>query len=286
MLPLAVVPVGLVALCATAVFVAALLCMLVLIVRSVERKLIFPGAHVDSYRRIHLDGFVLLPSGNALYHHSKGSDVESPVHRKVLFLHGNAGSLDMYTELLEDLHLRGYNVYAMEYLGYGMCTSTGRETDYANRLLDGLVECWTAMDADPSTIVISFSLGGGIMGATYHRLDPHPAQLVFVNTFCDLRQLVRDMIPLGLGGLVAPMMKTSWTNRPPTSDWASTLVTIISTDDDMLIPFHHSLELVRQFSSVCSTTHIRLPDGGHALSLLRYFRSLFEPSSCILSPFR
>lgn len=268
-----------------AVLLISLLMLIVLFVRWIilrcETKYIFPGAPVDYYHCLKQGSFRFLNTGGGLLHYS---NVAHNNRRKLLFLHGNAGSLDIYNEILEHFDtVCGYDVYALEYYTYGLCWKKPKwssiEKHISCILVENLIEAWSLM-GDRKGIIVGFSLGGGLLGNCVNMLMPTPAQCVFVNTFCDLPKLVADICPMGLGRWIAPLMQTQW-RTPVPKPWFRSKITIISTQDDQLIPRSHAQKHYDLFAHL-NPQWIVLPDGGHALALIRWLHTITQ--SNILLP--
>ena len=175
-----------------------------------------------------------MSSGAGLLHYNQSVPVlQASPRRRVLFLHGNTGSLDDFVSSLDLMDRLGYDVYALEYAGYlplmasppvGTVLVDGQYWQQSNpsgdTILQNVCEAWSLM-GDSNTIVVGFSLGGGALGMVYDRLIPSPAQIVFLNTFFSLPQLIVEVgakfwIPTSVSQhCVAPFMKTQWWCQRP-----------------------------------------------------------------------
>jgi esterase/lipase len=242
-----------------------------------EVQVLFPGSRIDYYRKLKRGRFYFLNSGGGLLHYSIGTPNDVDTRRRILFLHGQSGSLDLYANILEHLHTQGYNVFALEYYEYGLCWH--RSDPLTNNkhisciLLDNMYDAWSLCGTS-NTILVGFSLGGGVVGQTYNYLMPQPAQLVFINTFYDLPDLVVMKTPMGLGHWIAPLMVTQWKCEPPEPYFHSS-VAIISTKDDALMPPSQAQKLYDCFKHAARSCKWReLEDGGHALSVVRHLDSV------------
>jgi pimeloyl-ACP methyl ester carboxylesterase len=258
------------------ILVVSIFVLIVLIIQWVvmrcETRLIFPGAPVDYYRRLKRGEFYFLKTGGGLLHYSSQSKNHLQGHRRLLFLHGNGGSLDLLAEVLEYLHdICGYDVYALEYYTYGICWKKPKwsrlQKHISSILIENVFDAWSIC-GDSEAIVCGFSLGGGLLGMTYSALIPSPAQLVFINTFSNLPQLVGESLPLGIGRWIAPLLQTQWITPAPTPYFQSNIV-LVSTMDDKLMTRSQTEHLYQLFQHL-SPQWLELPDGGHALSLIRY----------------
>lgn len=249
--------------------------------------------------------FIPLPSGGLVLHCKQRAnntprtlDKRPTVGRSIMCLHGNGGNIDGMGNLARMLLDHGYDVYVLEYAGYGMMNSdsvTSRETKtngwpQPNRLnnQDGLVlptsrslvrdliEGWNVLPLSKRRDAILFgcSMGGGAINQflqSSHVTDADlPAQVVLVNTFFDLPQLVSQIFPIPL---VSSLMRTRWNASPGLERYCAATkdrpdgagnVLIVATLDDELIPLDHSNQMFQSIKdSWTKRETIFLPNGGH-----------------------
>jgi len=248
--------------------------------------------------------FYFLKSGGGLLHYSSGtSNAVHPQYRRILFLHGNGGSLDLCADILEMFHSQGYNVFAVEYYTYGICWEGGAggmwaesqrnqqgghvdqthnrpsARDMSQKLIENVLEAWSICGND-HTIVIGFSLGGGLLGMTYNYMLPPPEELVFINTFADMSKVVIDNAPWGMGHVLVPFMSTHWQCEVPAPHLsrATTKVVVISTQNDWLMRQHQAMELLQRMQRL-EPVWKELDRGGHALSVVLFMEALAPDSS-------
>ena len=134
---------------------------------------------------------------------------------------GNTGNLEYYRDPLDKIAEFGYNVFAVEYRGYGPTQFDGSPN--ADTLIQDAQDAWNLMGTSDS-IVAGFSIGGAVLSQIYEQLVPAPAQIVFLNSFGDLGALLEDKLGGELGGTCVPLMATQWSVKdPPHSMAASSL---------------------------------------------------------------
>lgn len=241
----------------------ALVCLGVLGLRKVEQKNLFAPVKLDRYRK--LSGMIYsLPSGGLVLNTTPNAPSNA---RRILFLHGNTGNLELYKEALDKIAEYGYNVFALEYRGYGpakMAEIDGEPN--AKTVVQDALEAWNLMGTSDS-IVAGFSLGGAILAQVYEKFVPAPAQIVFLNSFGDLKQLLEDKLGNEFGGTCAPLMATKWSIQAPKTYQGHVLV--VFTADDLTVPAKHGERLCQVFSKsklVCR----ELPRGGHKYSVFTF----------------
>jgi len=211
-----------------------------------------------------------LDSGGAVLHYSGiGHDaiLRQGTRRKILFLHGNTGHLGFYAPVFELLFRAGYDVYALEYIGFGVCNSS-RPT--LSGVMANVQEAWTKF-GDAYTILMGFSIGGILIGQWYDRLvfPARPAQLVFLNTFASLPAVIADVTHEQLMYAMWPFLATAnWVTLSPV-DYRGRVL-IVGTQDDPFIKVHHSKDLARVFAALSPTLRI-VASGGHEVGPFYHF---------------
>jgi hypothetical protein len=246
--------------------VSMLLCVLVVMgLRKIEQKNLFQPTKLDRYR--HISGTIYsLPGGGLLLNTTPGMPANT---RRLLFLHGNTGNLELYAEAFERISSMGYDVWAVEYRGYGVAKfHDPSEEPSGDSVCQDAIEAWNVMGT-PDSIVAGFSLGGAILAQVYEKLQPMPAQIVFLNSFGNLKQLIEDKMGAEFGGTAAPLMKTQWAIQAPKTFTGKVL--IVFTADDLTVSSRHGERLCQVFSksdSVCR----ELPRGGHRFAVFTYIQ--------------
>lgn len=248
--------------------------------------------------------FIPLSSGGLLLHcrpstnDKQSSERHEFERRTILCLHGNAGNLDGMANMARSMAELGYDVYLLEYAGYGICAGAGHPT--TNSLVDDLREAWTMIPSAKrgQAILLGFSMGGGVicefLRTAADVLDEDlPAQIALLNTFFDLPQLVRDVLPIPG---VSQMMRTRWNARPGIESYCQrrhgndrptdTLhvnvalhgnVLVVAARDDELIPLKHADSIISTINdSFTDKALVILPNGGHNNSIQMHF-ALWTP---------
>lgn len=199
------------------------------------------------------------------------------ISRSVLFCHGNAQDIDEIAPLAKSLALNGYRVFLLEYAGYGTtCINTNnnntKHTEDITPLtvLRDVIEAWHFLPNREHSILIGFSLGGGAICQLLRMLtvSEMPAQIVLLNTFFSLPDLVRDWLPFSF---LPWIMQTQWHSKDGLHRYPGSVV-IVSCQDDELIAPYHAENLTRHCISTQSVRHIRLKEGGHTSSIYFCFR--------------
>lgn len=255
-----------------ALIVTALVIILVLLltvialftVRYFEQSRLFQPTLVRKYKNLKGDWYNL-KHGGGLLHYTPERKTGS---RRVFFLHGNSYDLSKYAPALDTLKDRGYDVWAIEYAGFGI-TKPERlgftTAPNCDSVLTDVEEAW-AICGDENTIAIGFSIGGAILGEVYETFTPQPAQIVFLNTFASFPQLVADKVGK-MGCVVTPFLRTQWTTPKPNRFKGK--VTIVYTLDDQVVPPSHGRHLCEIFKSLHPKC-IALQSGGHRFSALNH----------------
>lgn len=187
----------------------------------------------------------------------------------ILFLHGNAENISTHIMSVRWLPTRGFNVFLLDYRGYGVSagepTLTGVQDDVesALRMLVGR----PGLDAN-RIVVFGQSLGGAIalyrVAHTAYR--GHIRAVVVESAFIDYRQITREK--LSDFWLTWPLQwPLSWTisgeynPSRAVADISPIPLLIIHGDQDLIVPLHHGqrlFELAREPKQLWI-----VPDGGH-----------------------
>jgi esterase/lipase len=243
-----------------------------------ENKILFNPTPTHQYINVSGELFYLDSGGAVLHYQPKGHAVppRNGPRRKILFLHGNSDNLDIYGSMLELYWMAGYELYAIEYAGYGV---VHKYEPTPARLLENVREAWIKF-GDRNTILMGFSIGGILMGQLYDVLVPQPAQLVFLNTFASLPELGIDLTNETTVAMVKPFMSTAnWITRPPQHYHGRVL--IVGTKGDVVTPVRHSYMLYDTFRSL-DPQLVLVQDGGHEVGPFLHFA---EYQHLLLSPF-
>jgi dienelactone hydrolase len=195
--------------------------------------------------------------------------------RPILLLHGNAGNLNGMADVSRKLVNDGYDVYLLEYRGFGTLGKKGWQPS-PTTLIEDLEDAWRVIPSQlrSSAILMGFSIGGGVVTQYLKRtrLAPRdlPAQVVLANTFYDLPMLVRDVFPVPF---VASLMRTKWNATDGLVKYCTNQgdggnVLLLATVDDELIPLKHSNQMLETLPAVCYKRKLLLmPSGGHTMGI-------------------
>lgn len=180
--------------------------------------------------------------------------------RKLFFLHGNGGHLEHFFPFLLLIDRLGYDLFALEYPGFAHHSDSKPS---ARDMIESAVAMWTQF-ADADSIVMGYSLGGGVLGQIYNKLDPEPAQIVFVNTFRDLPAVARFHLGSCLSSAVVPFMNVQWRTAPRRPTLASKIL-VIGAEGDTIVPFEETRKLAAQLQPC---TQLTLTRGTHVTAPL------------------
>lgn len=228
-----------------------------------------------------------LPSGALVVTLEPPSATRRRHQRELLFCHGRRGTLDDFEAVAKRLACHGYRVCMLEYAGFGATASRPTKstrivrtsTATAESVMRDAREAWRLCIRKPRRAILAgFSLGGGAVAQLLACLPARrlPAQVVLINTFYSLPDVIRDTVPCA--GLLARFMKTRWcaqagltrfaaiaaarAARRPRS-WPDAL--IVATKDDTVIDARHArqLEACLESSPGAAVALVWLPGGGH-----------------------
>lgn len=170
----------------------------------------------------------------------------------VYFLHGNAQNISAHLVNVSWLPSRGYNVFLLDYRGYGASTGS---PDLEGALIDSVAGLEWVLGRSPATpvFVLGQSLGGSlaVLALTESSVEnaPGPRALVVDGAFAGFRMIAREK--MNQSWLTWPIQAPlSWLipdNREPVDviPDIDVPVLVIHSTVDPIVPFHHGEMLYR-----------------------------------------
>jgi pimeloyl-ACP methyl ester carboxylesterase len=172
----------------------------------------------------------------------------------VLYFHGNKKNISWYARYADNFTKRGYEVWMIDYPGYGK--SIGRFTEQdLYRYADALYQLAQKRFKSQTILVFGKSMGTGI--AT-QLASTHPCQQLILETpYYSFTSLGKHYLPI---------YPVSWLlhYKMPTYQFLPSVkvpVTIFHGTDDWVIPYHNALRLKPLLKS--TDAFITIPNGGH-----------------------
>lgn len=196
-------------------------------------------------------------------------------HGVILYLHGNAGSLQSWGAVGPNLAARGYDVLIVDYRGYGQ--STGRISGEAQLHADMAVVYAWVLERYPEQQVVLYgrSLGSGL--AARLAAEHTPRLLILESPFYSLEAIARRQFPFVPPFLLRyPLRTWSWIGA------ARAPVVIIHGTDDKVVPFADGERLAAAVRS--PLRFVTVPGGGH--NDLAAFPAYDEVLDAVLGPIR
>jgi pimeloyl-ACP methyl ester carboxylesterase len=157
----------------------------------------------------------------------------------VFFLHGNGGSLAEWGQLAPTYLARGYDVFMLDYRGYGK--STGTMTSQAQLLSDVELayQQILARYTESQVVIAGYSLGTG--PATWLAARHHPKRLLLHAPYYSMDDMAAHTIS------VWPVLPDFLLRYPlPTNEFiqqVSAPIVLVHGDHDNLIPYNSSTRL-------------------------------------------
>ncbi len=172
----------------------------------------------------------------------------------IVYFHGNKGNLERWGTISSQLTTYGYDVFVMDYRGYGK--SKG-ELNEKNLYLDA-EQCYTYAKqffSEEKIIVYGRSLGGTF--ATYLASKHKPQQLVLEGCFSNLENVAKFHVPF----VPTALLKYKF----PSDDYIAKVtcpITVFHGTEDTVISFKGGKKL---FGSIQTTIKefVTIEEGGH-----------------------
>ncbi len=155
------------------------------------------------------------------------------------FLHGNAGNISHRLEMLHRLHQAGFQLFILDYRGYGRSQGNPNEAGTYQDALAGWHWLQERSQGGPPRIFFGRSLGGAVATWLAAQEGVTPDGLILEGTFTRLRDMASVALPLpGLGRWIPDMY--------PTLDRIGQIhspLLIIHGEADEMIPVEHAHRL-------------------------------------------
>lgn len=175
---------------------------------------------------------------------------EGEVRGTVYFLHGNAQNVSAHVVNVSWLPPEGYNVFLLDYRGFGASTGS---PDLEGALLDSITGLnWVmARAGDTPVFVLGQSLGGSmaVLALTDERFaaETRPEGLIIDGAFAGFRMIAREKLAQSwlTWPLQAPLGLLIPDTRKPVNAIAKVEIPmlIIHSQADPVVPFHHGKQL-------------------------------------------
>jgi pimeloyl-ACP methyl ester carboxylesterase len=158
----------------------------------------------------------------------------------IFYMHGNAGALDSWGEVMYDLERYGYDLFIYDYRGYGKSTGIQSEIAFHNDA-KMLYEYLLRTYEEKNIIVYGRSLGTGF--ATKLASEHNPKLLILETPYYSFQNLSQGYFPfLPVGLILKYKIRTDlWFPK------VKCPVLIFHGTEDEVIPYKQSLKLTKLF---------------------------------------
>lgn len=172
----------------------------------------------------------------------------------IFFLHGNSGSLDSWGYVAPDYTQLGYDVFMLDYRGYGKSQGSISSQEQIFEDVQIVYNDLKNQYDEDNIVVIGYSIGTGI--AAKLASDNNPRALVLEAPYFELAEVMKQRFSF----VPAIILKYKLT----TNEYLSRCrmpVFIFHGDQDEVIDYESSLKLAEKFKS--EDTLVRLSGQGH-----------------------
>lgn len=221
-------------------FIAALYLLTLTALYCLQERLLFHPAPLAPNHSFHFAApfaEIRLPADGATLH-GLYFPATPPAKGRLLFYHGNAGSLDDWGSIAARFAALGYDSYAFDYRGYGK--SGGRIESEAQLNADAdRMAAYVQQQGDGRFAIVGYSLGSGLAAraAQKYRADT----LLLAAPYERLDQLQQEKVPFVPHFLLKYHLPTAAYLADNHSQ-----ITLIHGSRDTLIPPAHSHRLATQ----------------------------------------
>lgn len=160
----------------------------------------------------------------------------------IAFFHGNGAQLSDSADLAPFFHAEGWNVFAVEYPGYGPLADDAPSEESLLDVADGAMTLLRTRLSVPieRTVLVGQSLGTGVATALAAR--GAGSKLVLTSPFRSITAVARDrfwFLPVGL------LVRDRFDSEARAPSVTIPALVIHGTDDEV-IPFAHGVEMARR----------------------------------------
>jgi pimeloyl-ACP methyl ester carboxylesterase len=220
-----------------AVFFVFYLCVCVLAYVLQERLIFLPDRIDKKYQFNFAEPFneVFIPTDDAIL--LSALLFSAPDSKGVIFyLHGNAGSLDGWADVAPTYLRLQYDVFILDYRGYGKSEGTINSEAQLLRDVQRAYDYVLKSYPEKDVIVLGYSLGSGL--AAKIAATNHPRLLILQAPYYSLTEMMRHSFPF----LPTFLLKYKLSTKDALPDCRMPIV-MFHGDEDEVIPYAQALKL-------------------------------------------
>lgn len=262
------------------------------LVKKIEKKLLFRPITCKSYDLIQYKPHSILLQKHIFISKKK--------ENLVIFCHGNAGNLNLYSHFIDRLAKEeDFDILVPEYPEYGIILNDKKEKPLnRHNCIQNVLDAYFTVQRETSVnkkntnryksvFFFGFSLGTSIATQCVRLLekDTSVKGLVLINGFSSYKTLMQDI----LGNFYTKLLPLSFEdfNTKKYAEEVAILkpkdfkVCLVHTMKDSLIPWKHSKTLFDAFEGV-HRKHILIRHGDHNLGPVQFFEEWFPSTALFL----
>lgn len=215
-----------------------------------------PQDHGRPYRDIWLkDGGPML--------HGWWLPAEGEARATVYFLHGNAENISTHMHSVLWLPERGYNVFLLDYRGYGQSEGSPELAGVIEDVRRGYR--WLRDTSALPVVVLGQSIGGAVAGYAMATGASKPEAIVLDAAVASFPRIARDVaqrqwLTWPFSGLAAKLMPSAYDLEPVISALAGVPQLYFHSPEDAVVPITHSQTL---YAEAGEPKHFRQTHGPH-----------------------
>lgn len=175
--------------------------------------------------------------------------VEKPI-ASVYFLHGNAGNLNSWNPLMEDIRSAGFQVYIIDYPGFGDSDGKAHYKDVMHCAQLGFDDFIARPDVQGTKkILMGFSLGGNLAVKIGVDNQEKIDAMVLEGPFTSQKAIGADRTPRPMKFSAYMIVKNSVNAKKLIQQWEKPLL-IVHSKDDVVCPYEMGETLFNNAKSV------------------------------------
>ncbi|RMD86311.1 MAG: alpha/beta fold hydrolase [Candidatus Dadabacteria bacterium] len=201
---------------------------------------------------------VFLESGDSKIEIWKFSPSSSKSRKIAILIHGNGDTVDTFYHVQEMFASIGISSYSFDFKGYGH--SSGWPSEWGvYEDSEAVLEYVTKEEgiSPEDLVIVGYSLGSSAAARLAQKYGANT--LILYAPFTSLKDVVRDRPFLRI---LKPFVRYEFPTIRYVSGLTKTRLIIAHGEKDTVVPFHHSLDLVRSYKG--ETIHtVYLPNADH-----------------------
>lgn len=161
----------------------------------------------------------------------------------IFYLHGNGGALDTWGEVAACYTDLGYDVFMIDYPGYGKSTGSIKTEEELFKAVQAAYDTAKKLYGEENIIVLGYSIGTG--PASWLAANNHPKKLILQAPFYSLTEMMKNSYPVFPTFLLRYKFNTNEYLKK-----CKMPIYLFHGSDDEIIPYTSSVKLKQDIPTI------------------------------------